>query len=599
MTAETEGAAAAAEEEHVTPPEGTTTFQGVGVGRGMAVGPVVKVFPPPKIPHGDEAPAAGPDAAGEVERAFAGVASTLGERAEAARAAGGTTLANILAATAQMAQDPALRAEAAGRLAAGESPAEAVDRTVQRFVDMFQSAGGYLAERVTDLRSVRDRVVATLLGLPEPGVPALDEPSIVIASDLAPADTAALDPALVLAIVTAHGGPTGHTAIIAGQLGIPCVVRASGIMAVVETGQQAAVDAASGAVVLDPPPELREEAELRARVQAELAADTGAGATADGHGVKLLANIGTPADATRAAATPAEGVGLFRTEVLFLERATAPTLDEQATAYGQVLAAFAKREGFDDGAGTGSKVVLRTLDAGADKPLPFVTQPGEENPALGVRGYRLARRTPELLRTQLEALARAAKETGTDPWVMAPMIATAQEAADFATLAREVGLVAPAKVGVMVEVPSAALRAADLLQHVDFVSVGTNDLAQYTMATDRLRGTLADLLDPFQPAVLELVAAVSRAGQAAGKPVGVCGESASDPLMALVLTGLGVTSLSMSLGALPAVRHTLRRHTLEQCRAMAEAALAATSPEAAREAVRALADPDVVRALRL
>ncbi len=595
MTAETEGAAAAAEEEDVTPPDGTTTFQGVGVGRGMAVGPVVKVFPPPKIPHGEEAPAAGPDAAGEVERAFAGVATTLGERAEAARVAGGTTLANILAATAQMAQDPALRAEAAGRLAAGESPAEAVDRAVQRFVDMFQSAGGYLAERVTDLRSVRDRVVATLLGLPEPGVPALDEPSIVVASDLAPADTAALDPALVLAIVTAHGGPTGHTAIIAGQLGIPCVVRASGIMAVVETGQQAAVDAASGVVVLDPPPELREEADLRARVQAELAADTGPGATADGHGIKLLANIGTPADATRAAATPAEGVGLFRTEVLFLERATAPTLDEQATAYGQVLAAFATREG----GGAGSKVVLRTLDAGADKPLPFVTQPGEENPALGVRGYRLARRTPELLRTQLEALARAAKETGTEPWVMAPMIATAQEAADFAALAREVGLVAPAKVGVMVEVPSAALRAADLLEHVDFVSVGTNDLAQYTMATDRLRGTLADLLDPFQPAVLELVAAAARAGQEAGKPVGVCGESASDPLMALVLTGLGVTSLSMSLGALPAVRHTLRRHTLEQCRAMAEAALAATSPEAARDTVRALADPDVVRALRL
>ncbi|MCL1870108.1 MAG: phosphoenolpyruvate--protein phosphotransferase [Promicromonosporaceae bacterium] len=558
----------------------STVYEGVGVGRGMAVGPVVKVHPSPAVPVG----AGGdPDA---IEPAFAAVAATLTKRAEGAT----KTVADILKATAQMAQDPALRAEAVQRAGTGESPAEAVDRSVQRFVDMFQAAGGYLAERVTDLRSVRDRVVAELLGLPEPGVPVLSVPSIVIATDLAPADTAALDPQMVLAIVTSHGGPTGHTAIIAGQLGLPCVVRASGVMAV-EEGTEVAVDAAAGTVVVDPSPELREEAAARARVQAQLAQDTLPGATSDGHEIALLANIGTPADATRAAATPAEGVGLFRTEVLFLDRATEPTLDEQATAYGAVLGAF--------GGDAPRKVVVRTLDAGADKPLPFVTQPGEENPALGVRGYRLARRNPELLRTQLEALAAAARSTGATPWVMAPMIATVAEAAAFAQTAREAGLTEPCKVGVMVEVPSAALRAADMLEHVDFVSIGTNDLAQYAMATDRLRGTLADLLDPFQPAVLDLVATTARAGAAAGKPVGVCGESASDPLMALVLTGLGITSLSMSIGAMPAVRHLLHHHTLEQCQAMAEAALGATSAAEAREAVRALADKEIVGSLAL
>jgi len=551
------------------------TFQGVGVGRGLVVGPVAKAYPSPTLPgDGGGSPA-------DLVPAFDRVAQALTARASAASGA----LADVLGATAQMAADPALRTEAARRVEAGETPAEAVDRAVARFVDMFTAAGGMLAERVTDLRSVRDRVVAELLGLDEPGVPPLDEPSVVVAADLAPADTAALDVAKVLAIVTQHGGPTGHTAIIAGQLGIPCVVRASGVMDV-PTGAVVAVDAAAGTVVLDPDPAVHEEAQARSEAARRLAQDTSAGATKDGHTVKLLANIGTVQDAHRAAGQPVEGVGLFRTEVLFLESATAPTIDEQVAVYSEVLGAF-----------SGGKVVVRTLDAGADKPLAFATQPDEENPALGVRGYRLVRRVPELLRTQLEALARAAEATGTSPWVMAPMISTAQEAADFVATAREAGLRGP--VGVMVEVPAAALRARDVLEVADFVSIGTNDLAQYTMATDRLRGTLVDLLDPWQPAVLELVATTARAAGAVERSAGVCGESAADPLMALVLVGLGVTSLSMSLGAVPAVRFALRSHTLEQCRAAAEAALAARTAQDGRAAVRALADPDVVTSLAL
>lgn len=533
-----------------------TVLHGVGVGRGAVVGPVATVRPAPVVPSDEPVPTDPAAAKERVEQAFADVAAGL--REQASRATG--TVAEVLSATAQMADDRALRKQVLGKIDKGEPPMHALNAVVANFAAMFAAAGGYLAERVTDLHSVRDRVVAHLLDQEPPGVPELHVASVIVAKDLAPADTAALDLDLTLAIVTELGGPTSHTAIIAGQLGIPCVVRVAGAEGL-EAGQEVAVDAAAGTVLIGPGDDIREAFAARAAAAAALAEDVAPGATADGHTVQLLANIGTLEDAQRAAATPAEGVGLFRTEVLYLERATAPTKAEQADVYSGVLRAL-----------EGRKVVLRTIDAGADKPLAFVTQPDEENPALGVRAYRLQRTAPELLETQLDALAEAQSRTGLKPWVMAPMISTVSEAAEFAAMARARGL---ETVGVMVEVPSVALRAAAVLEEVDFVSIGTNDLAQYTMATDRLRGELADLLDPFQPAVLDLVAATARAGKASGKPVGVCGESASDPVMALVLTGLGITSLSMSTGALPAVRFAIRQHTLAQCEAIAEAALSA------------------------
>lgn len=248
----------------------------------------------------------------------------------------------------------------------------------------------------------------------------------------------------------------------------------------------------------------------------------------------------------------------------------------------------------------GSRTVVRTLDAGADKPLAFAAHEDEDNPALGVRGYRLVRTQPQLLEEQLAALGVITRAQAPDDrsglWVMAPMISTPVEARTFARLARAHGV---RTVGVMIEVPAAALQAAAILAEVDFVSVGTNDLAQYTMATDRLRGELADLLDPWQPAVLHLVSLTAQAGVAVRKPVGVCGESASDPLMALALTGMGVTSLSMSAPALPAVRHALRKHSFAQCVAIAEAVLFAQTAAEAREAARALADAEVVERLGL
>ncbi|MDR2722463.1 MAG: phosphoenolpyruvate--protein phosphotransferase [Cellulomonadaceae bacterium] len=620
------------------------TFTGVGVGGGMVIGPVAKSYDRPRVPvHTDVN--VRPDGAPLIEDhhadpasiapAFAAVAERMQAKAALVRIeegltrtsggelwlVGTSTVADILAATAQMARDPVLIAEAERRVAAGESPAEAVDRAVQHFADIFTAAGGELAERVIDLHSVRDRVVAHLMGLPEPGTPVLSQPSVIVATDLSPADTAALDTSKVLAIVTSHGGPTGHTAIIAAQLGIPCVVRASGVMQAVADGDQISVDAATGRVIVHPGSDLQQEATRRQLIHDELAQDTAPGATADGEAVVLLANIGTPEDADRVALTAAEGVGLFRTEVLYLDKATVPTMDEQVAAYAHVFAAFADRDSsaerrvIQPGCEyVGRKVTIRTLDAGADKPLPFLPQTFEENPALGVRGFRLARREPDLLRTQLAAIAQAAANVGAEPWVMAPMISTPDEAKQFADYCAEAGLgrgasfpahmqqpgrLCPAMVGVMVEVPSAALWAEEILDHVDFVSIGTNDLAQYTMAADRLRGTLVDMLDPFEPPVLELVARVAKAGALTKKPLGVCGESAGDPLMALVLVGLGIAGLSMAPGAMPAVRYALRRTTLATCQDMAKAALAARTAQAAREAVRALADPDMIEALAL
>ena len=557
------------------------TLHGIGVGRGSAVAPVALVAPAPEVPADEPAPA---DPAATEARVRA-VLAEVGEDLRARSAAtGNADLRQMLGAAAAMAGDPALAAESARLVHAGTGPATAVDQAVEGFAAAFTAAGGDLAERATDLRSVRHRAVARLLGVPEPGL-TLTGPAVVVADDLSPADTAALDLDLVAAIVTELGGPTSHTAIVAGQLGLPCVVRVPGATALA-AGTPVLVDAAAGTVEVEPSAEAVAAVERRAEDERTIAALTGPGTTADGHPLPLLANVGTPADA-RSAAPGTEGVGLFRTEVLFLDARTEPTVAEQTAAYAEVVQAYA-----------GRKVVIRTLDAGADKPLAFANQTVEENPALGIRGYRLVRSLPGIVERQLEALGAAVTalpaERRDDVWVMAPMIATPAEARAFATAARAVGIT---RVGVMVEVPAAALRASAILAQVDFVSLGTNDLAQYTMAADRLRGELADLLDPWQPAVLDLVRATAAAGASSGKPVGVCGESANDPLMALVLAGLGITSLSMAAVRVPAVRYALRAHTLDECRTMAAAALGATDAAAGRAAVRDLLDAGTAQVL--
>jgi phosphoenolpyruvate-protein phosphotransferase (PTS system enzyme I) len=550
-------------------PGSGTVLTGVPVVSGIEYAPVIR---PGRLPELD-ALAAEPDIdeAGRPAEAtrFVAAAAAVAERLRD-RAAHATGVASeVLAATAMLAQDRAWLGAAEKQIAQGAPAVRATTAAVAQFVDLFTKMGGLMAERVTDLKDIRDRVVAELSGLAEPGVPVPDVPSILCAEDLAPADTAGLDPALILGLATTLGGPTSHTAIIARQLGIPCVVAVAGL-AEVPAGTMVLVDGTRGTVTVSPDPTQAAAAvEEARRALAAMAGWTGPGATADGHQVAILANVQDGAAARSASQTPAEGVGLFRTELCFLNRETEPTVDEQADIYGEVLQAF-----------SGRKVVVRTLDAGSDKPLKFVGHPDEANPALGVRGIRIAIGNPGLQDRQLAAIAKAAERTGNAPWVMAPMIATAEEAKNFAAQVRAYGLTP----GVMIEIPAAALLADRILEHVEFLSIGTNDLAQYTMAADRMSADLAALTDPWQPAVLALVAMAARAGAAVGKPVGVCGEAAADPMLACVLTGLGVTSLSAAAAAVNAVGTKLASVTLQQCRDAAEDVLGTASATEARAA---------------
>ncbi|WP_052336320.1 phosphoenolpyruvate--protein phosphotransferase [Nocardioides alkalitolerans] len=486
--------------------------------------------------------------------------------------------AQVLTASAGLARDRGLRSGVRKQLRAGADLVGAAEAAVDTFVALFEQQGGLMAERVTDLRDIERRIVARLAGLPEPGVVMPETPVVLVAADLAPSDTAGLDPAVVLALVTERGGATSHTAIIARQLGIPCVVGVVGALGLAD-GTTVLVDGTAGTVEVEPDAtDAADRVAADGALRAATASWTGPAATADGLRIKLLANVADPGSAVAAAEQPVEGVGLFRTELSFLDRPSEPTVEEQAELYAAVFAPYAA---------AGQTVVVRTLDAGSDKPIAFATHEGEENPALGVRGLRLAADNPDLLVHQLDAVALAAERSGVDAWVMAPMVATRDEAAAFAEQVRARGL----KAGAMIEVPAAAVLAHRVLEVVDFLSIGTNDLTQYTMAADRMASDLAHLTDPWQPAVLHLVAITAAAGQQVGKPVGVCGEAAADPLLACALVGMGVTSLSMASGAVRAVGAQLALVTAEQCEEAAERVLAAADPTAAREAARAVLVP--------
>ncbi|MEE1621600.1 putative PEP-binding protein [Zafaria sp. Z1313] len=549
-------------------------IHGVGVGAGRVVGPV-KHMPAPLAPPASDAAwpegATAETEAARLKEAAAAVADQL--RARAASAA--PAAAEVLKSTALMATDSMLRKNSTKLITAGRNAESAVWEAAEAFASSLLSLGGYMAERATDVLDVRARIVAELRGVPAPGIPGSETPFVLVAEDLAPADTATLDPGIVVALVTSGGGPQSHTAIIARALGLPAVVAADGVGAIPE-GTEVFVDGAAGLVRPEPDAADRASAEAYA-AREPLPTFTGRGALADGTSVPLLANVGGADDAVAAAAEGAEGVGLLRTEFCFLGRDTEPGHEEQVKAYRGVFDAF-----------EGKKVVVRTLDAGADKPLPFLTDTSEPNPALGVRGYRTDAATPGVLARQLAAIAEAADGSAAEVWVMAPMISTPAEARDFAALCTEAGLETS---GVMVEVPSAAVSAGHVLAGVGFASIGTNDLTQYTMAADRQLGPLAALNDPWQPAVLRLIEATVRGAAEAGgstpKPVGVCGEAAADPALAVVLVGLGISTLSMTARALAPVAAVLASVDAGRARELAALALAAEGPAEARQAVRA------------
>jgi len=440
----------------------------------------------------------------------------------------------------------------------------------------------YMRARAADLRSVGLQVLAHLLAVPTPR-PRLEGPGILVAPDLTPADAAGLDPALALGIATAFGGPTSHAAILARSLGIPAVVGLGERALQVPEGTALALDGDAGLLYVEPSAELTVELEERRRVRAvadrEARAEAhGPAVTVDGTVVEVAANVGSPEEIGAAVEAGCDGVGLFRTEFLFMERGQMPSEDEQEAAYRRAAEALG-----------GRPMVIRTLDVGADKPLPYLAQPPEANPFLGVRGLRLGLERPDLLAAQLRAIVRVAVDHPVR--VMFPMVATLDElrAARGAVDAAADGLGLPMpeglEVGIMVEVPSAALTAAVLAPEADFFSVGTNDLTQYTLAADRGNDRVASLSDALHPAVLRLVAATCSAAAAHGRWVGVCGELAGDETATPVLLGLGVTELSMSAPAIPNVKRAVRKVDLGRARELATSALEAPSAEAVRELV--------------
>jgi phosphotransferase system enzyme I (PtsI) len=541
----------------------TRTLPGIGIGRARVVGPVVRM---PDAAGPATARVAGtPDSERtRATTALAAVAIELNRRAELANPVG----AAIIEAQALMASDPGVLELVEEATASGATAERAIESAYGRYRELLAAGGEYLAGRVADVDDVARRALAACSGSEGATLPTPGHPYVLVARDLAPADTALLDLDEVLALVTEEGGPTSHTAILARARGIPAIVGCP-TARVLEDGATVLVDASANQVVLDPtahelPPPPAPSAATRRRTDEP-------GHTRDGVPIALLANIGGAADVEVAHHYGAEGVGLLRTEFLFMHRSTAPTVEEQVAAYRSVLDGF-----------PGKRVVARVLDAGADKPMAFLAQAAEANPALGIRGLRALRAHLNVLDDQLDALGTAASATNADLWVMAPMIADVDEARWFAGRCAEHGI---APVGAMIEIPSAALTAPAVLGAVDFVSIGTNDLAQYALAADRMLGSLGHLLDPWHPAVLHLAALVGQSATSAGKPAGVCGEAAADPLLACAFVGIGITSLSMTPAAIPDVKDALAEHTMDECRAIANRILDVGTVTAARAAV--------------
>lgn len=556
----------------------STTLSGRAAAPGVALAPAF-LLAGPDVPHEVPQTRAGSvdDEVARLDAALGTAEEQLTALAERVTEAIGEDEGEIFEAHAEFAADPEVRDQAVTAIEAGSSAERGTSIAFDTFRELLRaSSSEVLAARAADLDDVRDRVVALLQGR-DVSVPIPATRSVVIADELTPSQTASLPRELIAALVTQTGSPTSHAAILARSLGIPAVVAVDGLLAAVTEGDELAVDGRTGDVVVHPDADQRaaiaerlSEEDARRHELTALRAEPGR--TADGRHIELAANIGSSDDLGVAVEAGAEGSGLVRTEFLFQERRTAPSVDDQVAFYTEVLRAF-----------PGHRVVFRTMDVGADKPLPFVRREPEENPALGLRGIRLHLARPELFRDQLRALLRAREEVADEAAgrlaIMFPLVAVVDELrrarTELDAVAAEEGVDTDGlEVGVMVEVPSAALSAARLAEHADFLSIGTNDLLQYLFAADRLQGGVADLADICEPDVLALVGRVIADGHAGGAWVGVCGEAASDPVVAAALVGLGVDELSMTRVAIPEVKDTLRQLTVERCREVVDTALA-------------------------
>lgn len=529
----------------------------------------------------------------DVDQEFAKLASALLE-AEAdlaaltqrAREQVGEEEAAIFEAQAAMARDPELQDRV--RTLVKEQSLNisfAWQESVQFFAKTLRDMEDeYLSARAADVEDVGQRVLSLLLGQPLT-TSRPDAPSVIVAEDLTPADTVLFDRATVLAYCTQIGGPTSHVAILSKAQGVPCIVGAGSQLQAIEAGTFLVVDGSKGVILVEPDLQTKADyeskvADQRGRQQEAVKNANLPATTSDGKRVEVVANVGSQRDALEAIEYGAEGIGLLRTEFLFLDRASAPDESEQVETYSNIFQVI----------GPSKPIVVRTLDIGGDKPAPYLKIPKEENPFLGLRGVRLTLRYQDLFESQLRALLAAG--VGYDLRIMFPMVSALDELLQVREIIERIrsNLAAEGKayceqvqIGIMVEVPSAAILANRLADYVDFFSIGTNDLSQYTLAAERTSADVAHLADAFQPAVIELIRLVIEAAHRKGKWVGVCGELAGEPLATPLLLGLQLDEFSASPKLIPELKKMIRSFSSEQAREIAQRTLQLVSAREVRE----------------
>lgn len=558
----------------------TGALRGLAAAPGLALEPLRRAVTPAVA---DAGPPAGDDPSAEWKQLQAALGAQRAEVDERAGRLDDPAGADILRAQALMLEDDDLLGPARSATDDGASASAAWSQAVASVVERYGALeDDYQRARASDLEDLGRRVLARLAGR-EPQPPTMSEPGILVAAELTPLDASGLDPEHVRGIATAGGAPTSHGAILARSLGVPAVVGLGPAVLELADGTPALLDGTAGFVLPDPDAQTAEGARERLERDRGEASKAAAAAqepatTRDGIHVEVAANAGSLADARAAAAAGADGIGLLRSEFLFLDRGDPPDEEEQTAVYTELARALG-----------GAPLTLRTLDAGADKPLAYLRQRPEDNPFLGRRGIRLSLANPELLAVQLRAALRVAVEHPLR--LMFPMVATASElrAARQAVDRARTDLGPQAgrpPVGVMVEVPAAALAAHALVDHADFLSIGTNDLTQYTMAAERGNPAVAELADPLHPAVLALIAATCRSAKTRDRPVAVCGELAADPAATAVLIGLGVRELSVAVPSVAAVKQSVRAVDLDRARELAQAALEVGSASEVRDLVR-------------
>lgn len=543
-------------------------IEGIAASAGIAIGQVMHIQ---EVSHDFCRTIAPEDVSKEKER-FESAQHLAVQQLDALQKHMATTVGKhegeVFAAHKLMVEDPSLVEAVFENIENNYASAEAaVETATETIANMFAAIDdAYMRERAADIKDIAKR----LLGILQGKVEDVKYAGILVAPDLLPSDTASIDFASVSGFITALGGKTSHSSILARAAGLSAVVGVGNVIDKLNNGDMVIVDGHLGVVLVNPEESLIKEYRQRMQQEKDRAAFLAKaghlpGVTLDGHHIEVASNIGTPADMRKIIAAGADGVGLFRTEFLFLEKTTVPTEEEQVEAYKAVLSAMPD-----------SKIVIRTLDAGGDKQLPFIGGLAEVNPALGLRAIRLCMVYKDIFKTQLRALLRAG--TVGKLHIMFPMIATLDELLAAKALLKEVAGELSAEgiehradvpVGIMIEVPAAAVIADVLAEEVDFFSIGTNDLVQYTMAADRMNEHVAWLSDYFQPPVIRLIANVAKAAQNNGKWVGMCGEMAGDHLATPLLVGLGLTELSMNSRAVPVVKNLVRQLDLEQAKVWA------------------------------